>query len=195
MIKFLVKSGKMNAKIQNMITAVYSNNSMSHSTLYKWIGQFRVGCKVVTDDLCKGRPVTAHSKEMVASVWNTIKENHHKMLRDVASSVGTSHETIRSILHEDLNMRKVLPHMVPKVLIDDQKVEHIRICCNWLLVDESKDIFSGIVTGDKSWIFEYNLTKKKNGYGLAYVRWAACWESSNRKWRWWWRCSLNVEGW
>ncbi len=36
-IKFLVKSGKTNAEIQNTITAVYCNNSMSHSTLYVWI--------------------------------------------------------------------------------------------------------------------------------------------------------------
>ncbi len=32
MIKFFVKSGKTNAEIRNIITAVYGNNSTSHST-------------------------------------------------------------------------------------------------------------------------------------------------------------------
>ncbi len=51
--------------------------------------------------------------------------------------------------------------MVPKVMTDDQKAKRIRICYDCLVVDESEDISSQMVTGDESWVFEYDSTKKK----------------------------------
>lgn len=160
-IKFLVKSGKTNAEIRNMLSAVYGNNTMSRSTLYEWIGRFREGRTSVTDDAREGRPVTARSNEKVAAVRTQIDADRRKPLRDVASSVGISHETVRSILRENFNMSKVSPHMVPRVLTDEQKHDRIRIVCDWLVADESEDIFSRVITGDESWVFEYDLSKKR----------------------------------
>ncbi len=57
--------------------------------------------------------------------------------------------------------------MVPRVLTEDQKNERIRICCDWMVADEEEDIFSRVITGDESWVFEYDLIKKRGGYGLA----------------------------
>jgi len=162
-IKFLVKSGKTNSKICNMLTAVYSNKTISHLVLYEWIGQFQEGSVAVVDNPPKGRPVTTRSKEMVARVQTTISEDCRKTRRDVASSVGTSHEstTLRKIFREDLNLRKFSLHMVPQVLTEDQKADRIHIICDWLVADESDDISSCVITGVESWVFEYDLVKKR----------------------------------
>ncbi len=108
----------------------------------------------MADNTREGRLVTKCSKEMVVRMRTTIEKDCRKALRDVASSVATSHETIPHILCKDLNMRKTSLHMMSKVLTDDQKAEHIRICCDWLKVDASENIFSRVVTEDQSWVFE-----------------------------------------
>ena len=160
-VKFLIKLGKMNAEIRNMLTAVYGDKMLIRSTLYEWIGRFREGREAVTDDPREGGPTTARSKGMVALVKTKINEDRRRSLREVAASTGTSHETVSRILREHFNMWKVSPHMVPRVLTDNQKEDRIRICCDWLVADHSADIFSRVVTGDKSWVFEYDLAKKR----------------------------------
>ncbi len=58
--------------------------------------------------------------------------------------------------------------MVSRVLTEDQKNERIRICCDWMVADEEEDIFSRVITGEESWVFEYDLVNKR-----AYMVWLA----------------------
>ncbi len=134
---------------------------MSRTTLYEWIGRFTAGQNSVDNNPHGGRPRTVRTNENVALVRSTINADRRKMLRNVASDIGISHETVRSIFRENLNLRKVSSHMVPRVLTEDQKNEQIRICCDWIVPDEEEDIFSRIITRDKSWVFKYDLIKKQ----------------------------------
>ncbi len=78
----------------------------------------------------------------------------------VAGSVGTSHKTIGKTLHQDHNSSKVSPHTVLRMLTTDQKETRIHLCQEWLEADED-DIFSRVITGDESCLFEYDI--QKNG--------------------------------
>ncbi len=93
-----------------------------------------------------------HSRKQWWCVW---KQN----LRNVAGSVGTSHKTVCKILHEDLNLSRLSPDRVLWVLTTDQKETRICIFQEWLEADEDDNIFSQVITGDKSWLFEYNIQK------------------------------------
>ncbi len=73
------------------------------------------------DNAREGHPETACMPAIVQKVENKINEDNCQMLRDVASSVGVSHVTVHMILKYNLRMNKVLPHMVPRVLVEDQK--------------------------------------------------------------------------
>jgi len=55
-----------------------------------------------------------------------------------------------------------LKHMVPWVVTKNQTEECIHICCDWLVVDNSNINFFLVITGDKSWGFEYNSVKKRS---------------------------------
>ncbi len=160
-VEFLIKSGKTNAEIQNLLQAMYGNATMSRTTLYEWIGCFRVGRNSVDKNPCGSKPRTACTNKNVALVRSTISANCQKTLRDVASNIGISHKTVRSIFRKNLNLRKVSPRMVSRVLMEDQKNERIWICCDWMVANEEEGIFSCVIAGDESWIFEYDLVKKR----------------------------------
>jgi len=160
-VKFLVKSGKTNNEIRQMLSAVYGEGTLSRSTLFEWIGRFREGREDVLDDERRGRPRTARQPAVVAKIESKMNEDRRRTIREVAGSVGVSRESVRRILHDELGMNKVSPHLVPRVLTLEQKETRVRVCEEWLQADAEEDIFSRVITGDESWIFEYDLVKKR----------------------------------
>ena len=58
-------------------------------------------------------------------------------------------------------MRKVCAKMVPRLLNDGQKENRVQVCQDILKqLEITTDLLSRVVTGDESWIFEYDpLTK------------------------------------
>ncbi len=49
-----------------------------------------------------------------------------------AETVNANKETVRKILHDELNMNKVCAKLVPKTLNPDQKFIHQYICSDFL---------------------------------------------------------------
>ncbi len=45
-------------------------------------------------------------------------------IRMIAETVNTDKETVRKILHDELNMKKVCAKLVPKNLTPDQQLVH-----------------------------------------------------------------------
>lgn len=58
-------------------------------------------------------------------------------------------------------MKKVSPHIDPRVLNEEQKKTHVGVCQDWLEAEARDDIFSPVTTGDESWVYEYDLVKKR----------------------------------
>ena len=145
-----------------MLRAGYWEATLRRTALYKWIGPFREGREEVLDDEREGRPASAHAPALVAAVRNTIEKDRRQTLRDVASASGVSHESVRHILKEEFQMKKVAPKMVPRVLTEEQKLKRTQVCEDWISAEESDQILSRVITGDKSWIYEYDLEKKRS---------------------------------
>ncbi len=83
-----------------------------------------------------------------------------RRLWDVASSIGVSHKGVHMVLKQELHMSKVSPHLLPKVLTEEQKVEHVRIAQDCLHEEETDSILECTITRDESWVFEYDLVEK-----------------------------------
>jgi len=49
-----------------------------------------------------------------------VRENRRLAVRSIADQVNVDRETVRKILTEDLDMRKVCAKMVPKELTEEQ---------------------------------------------------------------------------
>ena len=55
-------------------------------------------------------------------------------------------------------MSKHCAKIIPKKLSGEQKENHLHVCQDWL---ENADIFQNAITGDKTWIYEYDPEMKK----------------------------------
>jgi len=64
--------------------------------------------------------------------------------------VNIDRETVRKILTEDLDMRKVGAKMVPKELTEEQKQRRDTIYRN--LLERQDDILGRAITGDETWV-------------------------------------------
>ena len=60
--------------------------------------------------------------EIIDQIHGLILEDRHISAKSVAEQLGTSRERIGSIIHEDLDMRKLAAKWIPKCLTADKNV-------------------------------------------------------------------------
>jgi len=73
--------------------------------------------------------------------------------------VNVNRETVKKILTEDLDMRKVCAKMVPKELTEERKQRRVTICQD--LIERQDDILGHVITGDETWVYQYDPEMKR----------------------------------
>ena len=93
-----------------------------------------------------------------------MRSDRRLTVRMIADELSMNSERVWRIITEDLGMRKVCAKMVPRLLNDGQKENCVQVCQDILKqLEITPDLLSRVVTGDKSWIFEYDpLTKRQS---------------------------------
>jgi len=90
-------------------------------------------------------------------------ENRRISSKSVAEQLGISRERIESIIHEDLDMRKLSAKWVPKCLKADQKCQRCqsseqRLAC---FRRDPNDFLSRLVAMDETWFYHYDPETKQ----------------------------------
>ena len=67
----------------------------------------------------------AELKKTLQKFRQIVRENRRLTVRSIAEQVNIDKETVRKILTEDLDMRKVCAKMVPKELTEAQKQRRV----------------------------------------------------------------------
>ena len=98
---------------------------MKKAAVYKWVKRFSEGRESVTDEERSGRPTTNRTEENIAKVRQILRENRRLTVRSIAEQVDIDRETVRNILTEDLDMRKVCAKMVSKEFTEEQKQRRV----------------------------------------------------------------------
>jgi len=80
---------------------------MKKTAVYKWVKRFSEERVSVTDEERSGRPATRRTEENIAKVCQIVRKNRRLTVRSIAQKVNIDRETVRKILTEDLDMRKV----------------------------------------------------------------------------------------
>ena len=88
-----------------------------------------------------------------------MRENRRLTVRSIAEQVNIDRETVRKILTEYLNMRKVCAKMVPKELTEEQKQRRVTICQD--LLERQDGILSHVITGDETCVYQYDPEMKR----------------------------------
>jgi predicted amino acid-binding ACT domain protein len=90
---------------------------MKKVTVYKWVTCFFEGRESVTDEERSGQPAMSRTEENIAKVHQVVRENLRLTVGSIAEQANVDRGTVRKILTEDLDMRKVCVKMVPKDLL------------------------------------------------------------------------------
>jgi len=114
----------------HLLLQVYVDNAMKKTAVYKRELRFSEGRESVTDEERSGRPATSRNEENIVKVHQVVRENRRLTVRSIAEQVNIDRETVRNILTEDLDMRKVYAKMVPKELTEEQKQRRVFSCYN-----------------------------------------------------------------
>ena len=137
---------------------------MSRTRLFEWHRRFKDEIEKVEDDHRSGRPSTSKTDENVERVRQTLRSDRSLTVRMIAHEVSMNSERVWRIITEDLGMRKICAKMVPRLLNEGQKERRVQVCQDILeQLETEPNLMQRVVTGDESWIFEYDpLTKRQS---------------------------------
>ena len=126
--------------------------------------RFKEGREEVEDDHRRGRPSTSGTDEDVEHVRQKAWSDRCLTVGMIADKLGMNSERVWRIITEDLGIRKICAKMVPRLLNEEQKERHVQVCQDILeQLETEPNLLKRVVTGDESWIFEYDpLTKRQS---------------------------------
>ena len=107
-----------------------------------------------------GRPSTSKMDDNV-EVRSLVRSDRRLTLRMISSELNLNRFTVHQILTKNLDMRKVCVKMVPKNLTTEQKASRKDVCLDLLDCLEEPEFFNRVITGDESWIMEYDSEIKR----------------------------------
>jgi len=92
---------------------------------------------------------------VIDEIHELILEEHRVSAKSIAEQLGISREQVRSIIHEDLDMRKLSAKWVPKCLNTDKKREVCKSSEQLLefFRRDPNDLLSRLVTMDETWLY------------------------------------------
>ncbi|XP_054582700.1 protein GVQW3-like [Eptesicus fuscus] len=124
-IKFCVKLNKSASETHCLLKEAYGNEVMSGARVFDWHKRFKEGREDVRDDARSGRPVTHRTDENIQKVKDLVDSNRQLTVRMMAAKLHLDKETVRLILKENLNMRKVSAKVIPGILKGDPKTRKL----------------------------------------------------------------------
>jgi len=98
-----------------------------YSTVKNWVAQFKRGDFPTCDAPRPGRPKTMTNPEIIDEIRELILEARRISAKSITEQLGISRERVGSIIHEDLDMRKLSANWVPKCLNADQKTSTVPV--------------------------------------------------------------------
>ena len=156
-LKLLVKLGKNPNECVKLLQEAYGEDAMSKTRVYEWHKRFKNGREEVEDDRKSGRPSTSKTDENIDRVRQLVRSDRRLTVRMIAEELSMNRETVRTILVQELGMRKVCAKMVPKLLTDDQKEHRVNVCRDLLeRIRDDPEFLGQVITGDETWVFQYD---------------------------------------
>jgi len=160
-IKFCFKAGKSATETLQMVNAVYGDQALSWSNVFRWYVRFRDGWEDIEDNPRIGWPAECCNDNNVKKISQLLFQNRQLSLRMLADEVNIGKYTVRKIVVEDFWKWKICSRFVPHSLTPEQKDRRIAAFRDLIATaDSDPDFFKKIVTVDETWCFAYDLITK-----------------------------------
>ncbi|KAL4113850.1 hypothetical protein QTP88_017411 [Uroleucon formosanum] len=161
-IRFCFKLGHSTTETFQKLQQAYGESVLSRAQVFRWFKTFSEGREAIEDELRSGKPSTAKTEENVIRVRDLVRSDRRLTVRMIGEQLGLTHTTVHQILTNDLEMRTIWAKMVPKILSQDQKDNRRDTCLDFLeQIENDPSFLERIITGDESWIFEYDPEIKR----------------------------------
>jgi len=114
-------------EIHAILTETLEEHAPSYATVKNWVAQFTRDYFSATDAPRPGRTKTVTTSEISDQIHELILEDRQISAKSIAGQLGISRERVGSIIHEDLDMRKLSAKWVPKCPNTDQKRQRCQL--------------------------------------------------------------------
>jgi len=94
-------------EIHAILKETLGEHAQSCATVKNWVAQFKRGDFSTCDAPRPGRPKTVTTPEIIDQIHELILEDSRISAKAIAEQLGISRERVGSIIHEDLDMRKL----------------------------------------------------------------------------------------
>ena len=81
-------------------------------------------------------------------------------VRMIAEGLGLGKSSVHTIFTEHLEIKKVCAKIVHKLLTPEQMLRRKECCVDWKTSEESDEFLERVITGDESWMYEYEIELK-----------------------------------
>ena len=160
--EFCVKLDESATVTYEKLQKAYGEHSLSRAQVFRWHKSFLEGRDQVEEEPRAGRPSTSQTKDSVERLRSLVRSVRRLTLRMISSELNLNPFTVHQILTQDLDKRKVCAKMVPKNLTTEQKAGQRDVCLDLLdRLEREPEFFSRVITGDESWILEYDPETKR----------------------------------
>lgn len=109
-VKFLVKLKKTPTECYKLLKEAYGENSLSRARVFEWYKRFSEGRESSEDDQRPGRPVSVSTPQTVTKINEIVRGDRRMSIRMIAETVNADKETVRKILHDELNQDNAPAH-------------------------------------------------------------------------------------
>ena len=163
LIKHCFLRGKNAVQTKQWLDKCYGESSPSMQMVKKWIGKFKRGRTSRNDAERSGRQKDVTAPEIIEKIQDIVLDDPKVKVRELAAATGISIGSVVKLLHKNLGIRKLHAKWMPRLLINDQKVQRVRdsMSCLDLLNRNPTDFLRRLVTVDETWIHHYTPELKQ----------------------------------
>ncbi len=161
-LSFLARSGKTPIQCWRKMQGVFGDQVMSKNRIRVWHKRFLAGHTDFKDDKHTGRPRSTRVAANLDKIQGALQGDRRLTVRQLAEMTEIPKSGVHNMLKKDLNLSKIAPKMVPKLLTDEQHRFRVRLCEeNLELLRQNPELMSTVVTGDESWVAVLEIETKQ----------------------------------
>jgi [histone H3]-lysine36 N-dimethyltransferase SETMAR len=163
MILFAFKLGQNRTECFENLEKFFQDDSPSYATVSRWFKRFERKQWSLRDEPRSGRPIEVLTDKNIEMAAKLVKEDRRITIRQLAQELNVNYESVRTILHESLGLRKLTSRWIPHLLSDEQKQSRVSWCK--FMLDKfdggRSKLVSEIITADETWIYQYDPETKQ----------------------------------